>query len=475
MQVLAPRASPDRTGRGVLERESIVALELCVARVRLHVVVTTKAERQKAERFDGRHLREARGHRRALPPLCDAVEPRTNHLAAADEQQIRIADQPRGSVRKRGRERRHDRAQVLLADVVSVRPLAEDAVRSQAVARCGEELAGEERRHAGHPGVRRLRDNHVVGARGQQHVRAAVADHQMRAWIGQGVVVLPGEEAGRRDDIGGDLDDVRAPNRMRQRRAERDAATEADDADLAGGAVDEQRHVRQQLLRQHVAAVRRVHLAINRKRADSRQAPNRYRPGGPIVVVEQASSPQRPVEVERPEVRCVLVRAARHQCRIPAGQRQRRRRDAGCCGKTDGLRHSAASTAQDDEGCAEKHDDRRADCGRVKTETWNEQEAGGQRSGDGAERVHGVDEADITWNRLKRAAACGDRQRHRCAERGGHGHKERRDEPPLGGHHPAERHLWIRSGAGDCQRYSSGDRQSRQRGGTCHGQCASEP
>ena len=58
---------------------------------------------------------------------------------------------------------------------------------------------------------------------------------------------------------------------MAQRRAERDAAAEADDADLARVLVQQQRQVREQLLRQHVAA-------------DSRRPPCRRSPATVVPV-----------------------------------------------------------------------------------------------------------------------------------------------------------------------------------------------
>ena len=59
------------------------------------------------------------------------------------------------------------------ADVVGVDPLADDAARRQPIARAFEKLLREQRRHAGNPRIRRLRDDHVVLAIGQQ--RDAIA------------------------------------------------------------------------------------------------------------------------------------------------------------------------------------------------------------------------------------------------------------------------------------------------------------
>ena len=74
------------------------------------------------------------------------------------------------------------------ADVVGVRPLAQHAAGRQTRLRHLEELAGEQRRDAGHPRIRRLRHDDVVLLAAEQEVGTAVADHQAgapgsaRAW-----------------------------------------------------------------------------------------------------------------------------------------------------------------------------------------------------------------------------------------------------------------------------------------------------
>jgi hypothetical protein len=163
-------------------------------------------------------------------------------------------------------EGRHDRSEVAFADRVGVRPLADDTAGGEARLCPLEELAREERGDAGNPGVRRLGNDHVVLLSRQQQVRTTVADDEVRPGVGERVVVFGLEEARGLDDFGGDFDDVGTLDRMAQRRAERDAAAEADNRHPLRRRVKEQRQVRHQLLRQHVAAVRRVGLAVHRQR-----------------------------------------------------------------------------------------------------------------------------------------------------------------------------------------------------------------
>ena len=115
-------------------------------------------------------------------------------LSTRCKQDVGFADQPQRAVRKHRQERGDDRAEIRVADVVGVRPLAQHAARRQTGARDLEELAGEQRRDAGHPRVRRLRDDHVVLLVAEQQVRAAVTDDEPRARVWQGAVVLGFEE-----------------------------------------------------------------------------------------------------------------------------------------------------------------------------------------------------------------------------------------------------------------------------------------
>ena len=95
-----------------------------------------------------------------------------------------------------------------------MRPLAQHAARREPVARALEELPREERRDAGHPRVRRLRDDHVVRLPAEHQVRAAVADDQARARVGERAMVLGFEEPRRLDDLRRDLEHVASVERM---------------------------------------------------------------------------------------------------------------------------------------------------------------------------------------------------------------------------------------------------------------------
>ena len=84
----------------------------------------------------------------AVPDLGQRGDPRAHRLGAADEQDVAVANQPDRAVGEDRGEGGDDRPQVLGADVVGVRPLAQHAARGQTRPGRGEELAGEERRDA---------------------------------------------------------------------------------------------------------------------------------------------------------------------------------------------------------------------------------------------------------------------------------------------------------------------------------------
>ena len=95
------------------------------------------------------------------------------------------------------RERGDDRLAGRRADVVGVRPLAEQAVGLEPRSRRLEELAGEQRRHARHPRIRRLGDDDVVALRRQQQMRPAVADDQPDGGVAR--AALPLSRSKKRD------------------------------------------------------------------------------------------------------------------------------------------------------------------------------------------------------------------------------------------------------------------------------------
>ncbi len=78
----------------------------------------------------------------------------------------------------------------MVADVVGVRPLADDAARSETIAHGAEKFAREERRDARDPRIRWLRYDDVVLTGRQEQMRAAVADNQPGPPVVQGVAVF---------------------------------------------------------------------------------------------------------------------------------------------------------------------------------------------------------------------------------------------------------------------------------------------
>jgi hypothetical protein len=74
---------------------------------------------------------------------------------------------------------------------------------------------------------------------------------------------------------------------MAQRTGKRDAAAEPDEADAPRRVVQQQRHVREEPLRQHVAAIRRVHLSVDRECGNAGQAADGHRGSRAFAVIEQ--------------------------------------------------------------------------------------------------------------------------------------------------------------------------------------------
>ena len=79
----------------------------------------------------------------------------------------------------------------------------------------------------------------------------------------------------------------------------------------------EHRQQAEEPLRQHVAGVRRVHFAVDRKRCRARQPSDADGGRGPFGVVLQPAGAEHGVEIGRAEIRRVLVGAARQQLAIP--------------------------------------------------------------------------------------------------------------------------------------------------------------
>ena len=187
----------------VLERRPVVGLDERVGAVALQLTRTAGKLRQQRERRGA--LRDPDVNERCADRACPAAgfDGRQSRddvaVSRADQQQVASAHHPQRALRKHRSERPDDRLQILRADVVGVRPLAEQAVRFQARARGLEELPREERRDAGHPRIRRLRHDDVVALRRQQQMRSPVADDQPDARLREGAAVLAVEEVRRLD------------------------------------------------------------------------------------------------------------------------------------------------------------------------------------------------------------------------------------------------------------------------------------
>ena len=201
-------------------------------------------------------------------------------------------------------------------------PLAQHAARGEPCARRLEEFPREQRGDAGHPRVRGFRDDHVVLPRRQQQVGAAVADDEARAGPQERALVHVIEVVRGLDDFGRDLDHVRVDGRSDrpERRVQRHAAAEADDREMAGVAVQQHGQQPEQPLRQHVAAVRGVHLAVDRQRPRARQRADADRRRGAFLVELETPGAQHCGEVRRLQVRRVLVGAAREELAVPGGE-----------------------------------------------------------------------------------------------------------------------------------------------------------
>ena len=85
-----------------------------------------------------------------------------------------------------------------------------------------------------------------------------------------------------------------------------------------GSLVQQQRQVRDQLLRQHVAAIRGVGLAVDRERRRAGQLLHRHRRRRALLVIEQLAGLELRFEIEiLRHVRRVHVDAGRQQLAIP--------------------------------------------------------------------------------------------------------------------------------------------------------------
>ena len=87
------------------------------------------------------------------PMISEMREPRFQWLVGTNQQQIAVPHQPDADLRKHRGKRGHDRPQIGVANVIGVRPLAEETPWPEPRLCRFEELAGEERGDPRHPRV----------------------------------------------------------------------------------------------------------------------------------------------------------------------------------------------------------------------------------------------------------------------------------------------------------------------------------
>ena len=195
----------------------------------------------------------------------------------------------------------------------------------------------------------------------------------------------------------------------RKRAAERHAAAQPDDRDALRVRVQQQRQVREQALRQHVARVRRVDLAVDREHPRARRAADGHRRGGALLVGPRACRRRARIERRAPADTtrtCTrrsreapgpsAARSTRWRCR-PRRPRQARATRERAMRPVAATRTAASAATRDD-----------PDDGRAQAEPRNERKTRGERAGN---RAHGV-------RRMYRTArSCASASRVRAARR----------------------------------------------------------
>ncbi|MNS34197.1 hypothetical protein D3C72_663200 [compost metagenome] len=306
----------------------------------------------------------------------------------------------------------------LVVHLVEVEPLHHQAARLEMAGGLLVEVGTKEIADAGHPGVRRLRDQHVVLTVAQAQEAAGVLEMQLGARIGQRVAADVLEEPVGLDDAGRDLDDVHGLHRVGQHGARGGAAAEPDDHDVLGGRVQHQGQVAEQLLRAHVVPRRGVRLAVGAER-DVLAAAGDVDARAGVVVVEQVLEVTRffpwVLALEQRGRRVVAVRAGREHAHVPAGHGGdvHRERREGHRRRGEALRAPAGDGERD--GASERQVDGHAGQDRAAQAQHRQHHQGREeRAGQVAEGVQAEDHAHA---RADLAHGAGD---HAGGERQGH-------------------------------------------------------
>jgi hypothetical protein len=119
-----------------------------------------------------------------------------------DEEQIVLGERPEECVGEDAVKRSDKRLHVLQRHVVAVEPLADESAFGQTRPHDLEELAGEERAHACHPGVRGFGDDDVVRLAREQKVAPCIVEDHTRAGTVEDAIVDVLEEPGSARDLG---------------------------------------------------------------------------------------------------------------------------------------------------------------------------------------------------------------------------------------------------------------------------------
>ena len=137
-----------------LDQRTVIGLNQRPLAVALHLPRAAHVERQEAERIEHRHPGEVRRHAGWSPWKREVVQAwPAARLVRPDEEHVGLSDQPQRAVREHVHERRGDRAQIRIGDVVGMRPLAENPARREPLAGGQEEFAREECSDTRNPGI----------------------------------------------------------------------------------------------------------------------------------------------------------------------------------------------------------------------------------------------------------------------------------------------------------------------------------
>ena len=157
--------------------------------------------------------------------------------------------------------------------------------------------------------------------------------------------------------------------------------------------MQEQRHVREQALRQHVARIAGVDLAVDGERRRSGEPADRDGTGRSLAVVEELSGSQRRRQIRRAERRGVLIGAAREQQLIPRRQREAEHEHAERGDRPERSPAAGHTSGPDNHQRPKGGDDGDRADGAVQPDPGDQHEAGEQRAGNRAGGVHGIDQS----------------------------------------------------------------------------------